>query len=212
MIVRSRTVGPFEMNCWLVGDPETREGFIIDPGDEVDSLLAMVREERLRLKGIINTHAHIDHIAGVAEFKKRAGGIPFHLHRDDHFWAEALPRQAAMFGLPVPEVPQVDAWLAEGDTLRMGAIEFSVLHVPGHSPGHVCFWFPKERVIIGGDVLFAGSIGRTDLPGGSLETLLAGIREKILPLGDDVVVHPGHGPDTTVGEERRTNPFVGFRA
>lgn len=207
MIVRSRTVGAFEMNCWLVGDPATREGFIIDPGDEVDELVGMVQAEGIKLQRILNTHAHVDHVAGVAAFQKRFP-VPFHLHRDDQFWLDGLPRQCAMFGLPVPEVARVDGWLEEGQHWRAGSIECEVLHVPGHSPGHVCFWFPAERHLFCGDVLFAGSIGRTDLPGGSLDTLLSGIRAKILPLGDDVVVHPGHGPDTTVGEERMHNPFL----
>ncbi len=207
MIVRSETVGPFAMNCWILGDPATREGFIVDPGDEIDSLLEIVAAEKLNLKWILNTHAHIDHVAGVAEFKRRTG-LPFYLHRDDRFWVEALPRQAAMFGLPAPEVPGIDHELKEGDRFRIGALETEVIHVPGHSPGHVCFWFPSERLVIGGDVLFAGSIGRTDLPGGDHDLLIDGIRRKILPLGDDVRVCPGHGPETTVGEERKHNPFL----
>lgn len=211
MIVRSLAVGPFEMNCWIVGDPVSREGLIIDPGDEIDDLLAIVAEEKLRLKWILNTHAHIDHVAGVAEFKQRTG-LPFHLHPEDGFWLPLLPKQAAQFGLRVPKVPQVDAALHEGDRFQIGTIEARVIHVPGHSPGHVCFHFPSERQLFCGDVLFAGSIGRTDLPGGDHDLLLAGIRAKLFPLGDDVQVHPGHGPDTTIGEERRHNPYVGERA
>ena len=193
------------MNCYILGCEETKEGVVIDPGDEVDLLLKSIEEEGLQLKAILNTHAHFDHIAGVAEMKRRTG-LPFYLHEGDLFWLDRLKEQAEMFGLPVPEKPEVDQFLKEGDKITVGSLTLSVLHTPGHSPGAVTFVVDKRAFV--GDCLFVGSIGRTDFPGGSYPELIQTIQAKILSLGDETVIHPGHGPDTTVRQERHHNPFL----
>jgi glyoxylase-like metal-dependent hydrolase (beta-lactamase superfamily II) len=208
LAVRAFAVGPILTNAYLVACEATREAVLIDPGDEADVLIDGIRAAGVSLHGLYATHAHFDHV-GAVEALKRAFSVPFRLHRDGLFWLDRLEAQAAHFGLPAPERPKPDGFVAGGDRFRVGRIEFEVLHVPGHAPGHVVFYAPSERAAFVGDVLFAGSIGRTDLPGGDPAALADGIRTKLFPLGDDVRCFPGHGPATTIGAERRNNPFVG---
>jgi glyoxylase-like metal-dependent hydrolase (beta-lactamase superfamily II) len=211
LVVSRATVGPLQENSYVVGDPETRDAAIVDPGDEPEAIEALVAARGLVPRFVINTHAHIDHAGAVAALKARYG-IPFFLHPGDRRWLEGLATQAAMFGLATPPVPDVDRWLADGDELSVGSRAFRVIHTPGHTPGGCSLFFAADRVLFTGDTLFAGSVGRTDLPGGSWDELEASIREKLFPLGDDVVFHSGHGPASTLGDERRANPFVGERA
>lgn len=207
MILEYLTVGPFAENSYILADETTGEGVLIDPGHDPKAILVRVRQLKLTISAIINTHAHIDHVGGVADVR-RALGVPFRLHRKEQPLLEALPMQAAMFGLPEIEVPKVDDWLAEGQRFKVGGLDVLVIETPGHSPGSVTFKV-GEKDLIAGDVLFAGSIGRTDLPGGDHQTLIDSIVNRLFPFGDDVRVWPGHGSETTIGEERRYNPFVG---
>jgi glyoxylase-like metal-dependent hydrolase (beta-lactamase superfamily II) len=172
-------------------------------------VIGAAREQDVRLEKILLTHAHIDHAGGTAELARRLK-LPIEgPHPGDQFWIDGLPEQARMFGLPGCERFTPDRWLDEGDRVQLGDVEFEVRHCPGHTPGHVIFYSPADRLAFVGDVLFAGSIGRTDFPGGNYDTLIRAIREKLFPLGDDVRFVPGHGPMSTFGEERRSNPFVG---
>jgi hydroxyacylglutathione hydrolase len=197
--------GQFVQNCWLLADPDTREAVMIDPGEEPTMFLAELNTRGWALRAIWLTHAHIDHVLGVGAVQ-RATGAPILLHPLDRPLYDALPEQASWFGIRVPPPPPPNAELAEGDTLRVGRFAFDVRLTPGHSPGSVSF-VGHDR-IFGGDVLFNGSIGRTDLPGGSAATLLASIQRVFLSLPDSTLVHSGHGPDTTIGLERLTNPFL----
>jgi glyoxylase-like metal-dependent hydrolase (beta-lactamase superfamily II) len=207
MKIRAFTVGPFQTNCYLVTCDATREAALIDPGDDADDLIQGVRDAGVTLKALYATHAHIDHV-GAVEAVKKAFDVPFLLHRAELFWVDRLAQQAGQFGLPVPPRPAPDAFLADGERFKVGAIEFEAFHVPGHAPGHLAFSAPRELAVFAGDVLFAGSIGRTDFPGCDSAALLDSIRRKLLPLGDAVICYPGHGPETTLGEERMTNPFL----
>lgn len=207
MKVHSETVGPFAENAYILADEGTRECVVIDPGDEAPRLLDILRRERLEVRWILATHAHLDHV-GAVQAVKEATGAPFLMHEADRPLLDHLSEQAALFGLRAPPVPSVDGALTEGMVLSFGrpAVSLRVLETPGHSPGSVTFVL--EGLVVSGDVLFAGSIGRTDLPGGDFDTLLQTLRQKVLTLDDAVVVLPGHGPPTTVGEERRSNPFL----
>jgi len=208
MKVKLRPVGPFVMNCYVAYDSETKDAVIIDAGNETDKILEMVREEDLKPLAIINTHAHLDHASAVAEVKRELD-IPFYLHEEDLFWLEKLPEQAQNFGLPKPEIPEVDHFIHDGDMLTFGTLSFQAIHTPGHTPGGVSFYVEQEEpVVFVGDCLFAGSIGRTDFPRSSHEQLIQSIKEKILPLGDAVTALPGHGPATTLGREKTHNPFL----
>jgi glyoxylase-like metal-dependent hydrolase (beta-lactamase superfamily II) len=205
-------VTPFAQNCTLLWDPATGEGVAVDPGGDIPLILDAAERNRMTLTAIWLTHGHIDHAAGAPQLAKAAGGIPIlGPHRADDYWLQGLPAQARTFGFPPTLAFTPDEWLDDGQTLSVGRFPFQVLHLPGHTPGHLVFFQPHERLALVGDVLFAGSIGRTDFPGGNLETLVSGIRTKLFPLGDDVRFIPGHGPMSTFGEERRTNPFVGGR-
>jgi hydroxyacylglutathione hydrolase len=197
--------GQFAENCWLVADPRTREAVIVDPGEESDTFLAELDRRQWSLQAIWLTHAHIDHILGVAAVK-RATGAPVYLHPDDRPLYDALPDQGAWFGIRADRPPPPDQPLAAGQRLTVGGLEFTVRHTPGHSPGSVSFL--GHGTILGGDVLFNGSIGRTDLPGGDFATLMRSIQRDFLSLPDSTVVRSGHGPETTVGVERLTNPFL----
>ncbi|MBI2266540.1 MAG: MBL fold metallo-hydrolase [Armatimonadetes bacterium] len=208
MILRSRTVGPFEMNCYVLGSETTREAVVIDPGDETETLVSLVQKDGLRVKYILATHAHLDHVAGAKEFKELTGA-PFYVHKEDLFLLDQLDAQALMFGLKPPGKPETDGFLNEGDEFQMGEIRIRVLHTPGHSPGGVSFL--TDDAVFVGDALFAGSIGRTDLPGGDHPTLIATIEKKLFTLDDKMTVHSGHGPATTIGHEKRTNPFFAMR-
>jgi len=199
------TNGIFEENCYVLADPETARAVLIDPGEDADLFLRRLDAERLTLEAIWLTHAHIDHVAGVAPVVQRTA-VPVHLHADDRQLYDHVAEQGAWLGVRAPQPPPPDHELAAGGTVRVGSIEFEVRHVPGHSPGSVAF--VGHGIALVGDLVFAGSVGRTDLPGGSAATLLDSIRRHLLTLPDETVVYPGHGPETTVGVERRTNPFL----
>jgi hydroxyacylglutathione hydrolase len=204
-LIQSSSREPFLKNGYIVACPETRDAVYIDPGDEVPSLLEWLQQKELQLKVIANTHGHLDHISGVKAVKEKYD-VPIYLHRDDDPLYNLLSQQASWFGLKYEPAPPVDRFYSDGDTFKVGTLEFRVHHTPGHSPGGVCLEL-EDRVFCG-DLIFAGSIGRTDLPGGSFDTLMNSIRQKLLPLGDSRILHCGHGPDTTIGQERRENPFL----
>jgi hydroxyacylglutathione hydrolase len=213
MILESAAVGPFFKNGYVVGCERTREAVFIDPGDEVEQLLDFIRAEELNVRHILLTHAHVDHVSGVAE-AKRSLGAPIYLHKDDLFLYENAVRTGMMFGLTVEEPPPVDVFydLSTG-AITFGDYEVQVVHTPGHCPGGVCLALRKAGEsspphLFVGDTLFAGSIGRTDLPGGNYETLLTSITDVLFGFPDDSTVYSGHGPETTIGRERATNPFV----
>jgi hydroxyacylglutathione hydrolase len=210
MIVEVRAVPPFYKNGFVVGCERTREAVLIDPGDEVDELLGAVRDLDVEVQGILLTHAHIDHITGVARAKETFD-VPIYLHRDDLFLYEAVVQQGEMFGFKVRPQPPVDVYY-DLSPVFFGDYEVRIHHTPGHCPGGVCLQIGRKgeagRELFVGDTLFAGAIGRTDLPGGDYSVLLRSITEVIFPLGDACLVHPGHGPDTTIGRERASNPFV----
>jgi len=210
MIIHRRAVPPFQKNGFVVACERTRQGVMIDPGDEVDALLDVVRDSRIEVSWILLTHAHLDHITGVAA-AKRTLGAPVYLHRDDLPLYEHVEEQGAMFGIEVERQPDVDAFY-DGGPLLFGDYEVRVHHTPGHCPGGVCLQIGAKGTagehLFVGDTLFASSIGRTDLPGGDYETLLHSITRVLFALGDAAIVHPGHGPDTTIGRERAANPFV----
>ncbi len=205
MIIAGLEVGVFAENCYVVGCETTLQGVVIDPGDEVARILKTIAELKLKIKYILLTHAHLDHVKEVSAMQK-ALAIPVLMHRADQFLLDNLPAQAAAFGLTTSGIPRVDKYIEEGDAIEFGRYHFEVLHTPGHSPGGVTF--AEKGVAFVGDVLFAGSIGRTDLPGGDYETLIRSIQSKLFPLGDDTQVYPGHGPQTTIGREKQTNPFL----
>jgi hydroxyacylglutathione hydrolase len=211
MIVESQAVGPFFKNGFVVGCEATREAVLIDPGDEVASLLAFAGRSRLAIRHILLTHAHVDHVTGVAA-AKRALNVPIYLHKDDLFLYDRAVEMGAMFGLKVEPQPPIDFFYTPAQVIPFGTYEARVHHTPGHCPGGVCLQIGKTgtagKELFVGDTLFAGSIGRTDLPGGDHATLIASIRNVLFPLGDEAVVHSGHGPDTTIGAERRNNPFL----
>jgi glyoxylase-like metal-dependent hydrolase (beta-lactamase superfamily II) len=210
MIIEVRAVPPFYKNGYVVGCPRTRAGVVIDPGDEADELLAAVRDHALIVEGILLTHAHVDHVTGVGRAKD-ALDVPVYLHRDDLPLYEHTVQQGQMFGFHVQQPPPVDVFY-DMKPIVFGDCEVNVFHTPGHCPGGVCLQIARkgepECHLFVGDTLFAGSIGRTDLPGGKYEVLMHSITKVIFPLGDSAIVHPGHGPDTTIAKERQTNPFV----
>jgi len=201
------TVGPFAENAYFLVDPDSGDAAAIDPGDEPERLLEVVRAEGLNVRWILGTHCHIDHVGAVAALKE-ATGAPYHIHPADRFLLDGVPQQAALFGLTPPPVPDVDGYLEEGTLFHLGPrrIPIRTVETPGHSPGSVSFL--AGDAVFSGDALFQGGIGRTDLPGGSMPTLLQSIREKLLVLPDSTRVYPGHGAATTMGLERRTNPFL----
>jgi glyoxylase-like metal-dependent hydrolase (beta-lactamase superfamily II) len=207
LVVESLVVGPFGVNAYLVGEPESRSALLIDPGADLEALARLLEKTGFALAAIVNTHAHIDHVAAVAEAKRRFGA-PYWLHQADKGLLGALPMQAMMFGFPEPELPEVDRWLTDGDPLELGKVSGRILHTPGHSPGGCCLYFPDEKLVFTGDTLFRSSIGRTDLPGGSYEQITRSVRERLFTLGDDVTFYPGHGPSGLIGEERLSNPYV----
>ena len=211
MLLETRDAPPFYKNGYVLACEETHEAAIIDPGDEVDQLLQVVAEKQLTVRQILLTHAHVDHVAGIAK-ARRASGAPICLHRDDLPLYEAAPAQAALFGLDVEAPPPVDHFYDLSAPLSFGTYEVRVLHTPGHTPGGVCLLVgpagQQGKKVFVGDTLFAGSIGRTDLPGGNFDTLIGSIRGVLFKLPDDVEVYAGHGAQTTIGQERRTNPFL----
>jgi len=205
MLIKTLPVGPLQVNCSIVVCEETRQAVVIDPGDDAGEILREVKQADSEIKLIINTHGHFDHIGGNAGLIA-ASGAELMMHADDVPVLQQAAVHAGIYGLSVTPSPDPDRLLADGESVTIGSLTFSVLHVPGHSPGGICLLI--ENDIFVGDCLFAGSIGRTDLPGGNHDLLISGIRQKLLPLADDTVVHPGHGPDTTIGREREHNPFL----
>jgi hydroxyacylglutathione hydrolase len=206
------TVTPFEQNCTLVFDEATKHGVVIDPGGELDRIHAAIDELGLTIDTILLTHGHMDHASGADELREALGVEIVGPHSHDKLLLDELEQIGKMYGLDGARNVAPDRWLEEGDTVDIAGTTFEVLHCPGHSPGSVVFVNRPAKFAIVGDVLFRGSIGRTDLPGGDFETLDRSIREKLFPLGDDVMFLCGHGPGGTIGEERRTNPFVGEAA
>jgi hydroxyacylglutathione hydrolase len=202
-------VTPYAQNCSLVWCEATGLAALVDPGGDVDRLLAAVDKAGVKLDKLLLTHAHLDHVGGALELA-RGLDLPIHGPQEgDAFWLDALPDQARMFGFPPAEAFRPDRWLHDGDTVELGQLRFQVIHCPGHTPGHVVFFEPESRHAFVGDVLFQGSIGRTDFPRGDHGALIHAIRDKLFPLGDDVAFVPGHGPMSTFGRERRGNPYVG---
>ncbi len=208
ILIERHAVEPFFKNGYIVSCSETLQGIYLDPGDEAPQLLQRVEEMSVQLVAIVNTHAHIDHISGVGLVKGK-WDVPIYLHPEDETIYQNLPIQAERFGLQYPPAPPIDHYLEEGQELQVGHLGLKVYHTPGHSPGSVSL--EVEEHVFCGDVIFAGSIGRTDLPGGHYETLMESIHRKVLPLGDEKILYPGHGPETTIGREKqqRFNPFVG---
>ena len=200
-------VGPLQCNCSVIGDEGSREAMVIDPGDDINQVLALVGKHGLTVKQIVITHAHIDHVGGAMKLRQLTGA-PILLNQNDYALLKMLDVQAAWVGMASPGKVEIDQPLAEGDNLRAGSLEASVLHTPGHTEGSVCLYFAAQQKLIAGDTLFAGSIGRTDLPGGSFAKIMSSLRQRVLALPDETIVVPGHGPLTTIGEERESNPFL----
>ena len=211
MFLETRAVAPFFKNGFLLGCEVTREALVIDPGDEAPELIELIDLAKMRVRYILLTHAHMDHVSGVARLKA-ATGAPVALHKDDLFLYESAVQQGLMFGYKVEQPPKPDFFLDPGTPLDFGGYRVRIHHTPGHSPGGVCLQVGQADAggsdLFVGDTLFAGSIGRTDLPGGDYDTLIASIRGVLFAFGDQAVVYPGHGPKTTIGDERRTNPFL----
>jgi hydroxyacylglutathione hydrolase len=207
MFHRILPVGPLQCNCSIIGDEQTREAMVIDPGDQIEEILDILRGERLTLKQIVITHAHIDHVGGAMKLKA-VTGAPILMNQDDYGLLKMLDMQAAWVGMRPPGAVAVDETVNEGRVLTIGGIPSSVIHTPGHTEGSICLYFPEEKKLIAGDTLFAGSIGRTDLPGGNFEKIIRSLHTRLLALPDETKVIPGHGPETTIGEERETNPFL----
>lgn len=207
MIHEILPVGPLQCNCSIIGDETSREAMVIDPGDDIEDVLALVRKHTLKIKQIVITHAHIDHVGGAMKLRK-ATGAPILLNQNDYALLKMLDVQAEWIGVPDPGKVEIDQNIETGDTIKAGEHTASVFHTPGHTEGSVCLYFPAEKKLIAGDTLFAGSIGRTDLPGGSMEKIMQSLHGVVLGLPDETVVVPGHGPLTTIGEERERNPFL----
>lgn len=208
MIIKKLTVGPIMANCFIVGCEETRQAAVIDPGDEADRILMTLADEQLKVAVIVNTHGHFDHVGGNARLKQ-ATGAPLLIHRLDAPMLDQLAAAASQWGMTAENSPPPDRTIDEGDTVPFGNLAFNVLHTPGHTPGGISLH--TDETVFVGDTLFAGSIGRTDFPGGDYATLISSIQGKLFALGDDVTVFTGHGPETTIGEEKRTNPFARLR-
>jgi glyoxylase-like metal-dependent hydrolase (beta-lactamase superfamily II) len=207
MIHEILPVGMLQCNCSIFGDEQTREAIVIDPGDDVSQILEALAQHGLKVKAIVITHAHIDHIGGAQELK-RITQAPVYMNLNDAGLQAMLATQAAWLGVPTPESVEIDAPLNDGATLRLGKAEFHVLHTPGHTQGSISLWIPSERKLVAGDTLFSGSIGRTDLPGGDGRQILRSIHQKLLTLPEETTVIPGHGGITTIGQEKELNVFL----
>lgn len=200
-------VGLLQCNCSVFGDEESREGIVIDPGDEIENITAVLEQHHLTVKAIVITHAHIDHVAGAHKLRALTGA-PVYMNANDTELLDALAVQASWLGVETPERTTIDTELKEGTVLRLGTAEFRALHTPGHTQGSFSIWIPQETKLVAGDTLFRDSIGRTDLPGGNSRQILSSIRTQLLPLPNETVVIPGHGPNTTIGREKERNPFL----
>jgi hydroxyacylglutathione hydrolase len=215
MIYLKIPVGMLQCNCSIIGDPRTLECVVVDPGDEVERILGLLGRYKLKVKAIVSTHAHIDHVGGLAKLYQYTGA-PVMMHSDDLPLYRGMEAQAAFLGLPAPELVEVHQLLKEGDALQWGDFLANVIHTPGHTPGSVSLYLPtdgsnatlRQPQLFSGDTLFAGSIGRTDLWGGSFDDIMLSLKDKLLQLPDSTIVHPGHGASTTIGHERDSNPFL----
>ena len=210
MIVERLTVGPFQENAYIVGDEASGTGVIIDPGDEATRIALTVERTGLAISQILVTHAHIDHVRAVAPLKDEYI-CPVLMHREAEAALKTLPQQAMMMGLRFGKVPKVDRYIEDDEVLEVGSLRLRSLYTPGHAPGHLAFYVEEEGIVFSGDALFAGSVGRVDLPGGSMELLMQSISERLLTLPDETRVLSGHGPETTIGYERAYNPFLSGR-
>lgn len=206
MILEGFPVGPIQANCYIVGDENSGKGVVIDPGDEVDRILSRIKEHSLHVELILNTHGHFDHVGGNKKLKE-ATGAKIAIHPDDAHYLDKLSQSAAVWGMSAEDSPPPDLLLSDGQILEVGGLKFKVLHTPGHSPGSVSFLIDDAQIVFTGDLIFAGSIGRTDFPGGDYNALIQSVRKKIFPIGDDYRILSGHGPATTVGHEKQYNPF-----
>ena len=207
MIHEILPVGPLQCNCSIIADESSRKAMVIDPGDDIADVLAILEKHDLRVEQIVITHAHIDHVGGAMKLRV-ATGAPLLLNQNDYRLLKMLDLQAAWLGMESPGKVDVDRNISDADTIEAGPLLANVIHTPGHTEGSICLYFPSEKKLIAGDTLFAGSIGRTDLPGGSFDKIIRSLHGKVLSLPDETVVVPGHGPITTIGEERASNPFL----
>ena len=207
MILETLPVGPLQCNCSILGDETSREAIVVDPGDDIPRILALIAKHNLTVKQIVITHAHIDHIAGAHRLKQLTGA-PILYNQNDLPLVKMMDIQAGWLGIPTPIVSNPDDTLDDGKLVAITGLAGSILHTPGHTEGSVCLYLPDQTLLLAGDTLFAGSVGRTDLPGGNTSKLLRSIHERLLTLPDDVAVIPGHGPVTTIGSERASNPFL----
>jgi hydroxyacylglutathione hydrolase len=207
MIHKILPVGPLHCNCSIIGDETTHEAMVIDPGDGIDDIVAILRENKLQVKQIVITHAHIDHVGGAMKLRAQTGA-PILLNQNDYALLKILDVQASWLGVAAPGAVTIEASIGDGESLQTGNLKANVMHTPGHTEGSVCLYFPAEKLLIAGDTLFARSIGRTDLPGGSYEKIMRSLHDRVMTLPDETRVIPGHGQQTTIGEEREENPFL----
>ena len=207
MIHEILPVGPLQCNCSIIGDETTHEAMVIDPGDNIDEVLALILKHNLQVKQIVVTHAHIDHVGGAMKLRA-VTGAPILLNQNDYALLKMLDAQATWIGVADPGKVEIDRSISTGETVTAGQHTAQILHTPGHTEGSICLYFEAEKKLIAGDTLFAGSIGRTDLPGGSTQKIMRSLHDTVLSLPDEIEVIPGHGESTTIGEERETNPFL----
>ena len=207
MIHKVLPVGPLQCNCSIIGDETTHEAMVIDPGDDIDDIVAIIREHKLQVKQIVITHAHIDHVGGAMKLRALTGA-PILLNQNDLALLKMLDVQAGWLGMRPPGEVEIESDLKHDQILEAGSLSASVIHTPGHTEGSVCLYFAPQKLLIAGDTLFARSIGRTDLPGGSFQKIMRSLHDRVLTLPDETAVIPGHGPATTIGEEREENPFL----